>query len=230
MPLTPPAPALGCECRQAGPGRTGPGGARSREAQRGPAPRGRRARGSLLPGVLRPGSEVRREPSLPASGPPPWPPPAAVSTRTCAGLPAGLPTRHRRARAQAGERGRWELWKSKAHQTHTQVSVKVSSKGMEMEIADEPIVNLGQTLEWLRKELSEMRVQDQRPLLTLRHLHSILEELRTESTHWEDAWPSGTPSPIRARAGSEGRNHQPPSLERLAQLLLREDSRRSSLP
>ncbi|XP_004697948.1 uncharacterized protein C20orf202 homolog [Echinops telfairi] len=99
-----------------------------------------------------------------------------------------------------------------------------------MERADEPAENLRQTLEWLRKELSEMQVQDQRLLLTLRHLHSVLEELRAASAHWEDARSSGAPSPIRARAGSEGRSHQPPSLGGLAQLLRGEESRRSSLP
>ncbi|EPY75087.1 hypothetical protein CB1_001812006 [Camelus ferus] len=56
-----------------------------------------------------------------------------------------------------------------------------------MKTAEEPTSSLGQTLEWLRKELAEMQVQDQRLLLTLRHLHSVLEELRTESAHWEDA-------------------------------------------
>ncbi|XP_075383781.1 uncharacterized protein C20orf202 homolog [Tenrec ecaudatus] len=98
-----------------------------------------------------------------------------------------------------------------------------------MERADKPAENLRETLEWLRKELSEMQVQDQRLLLTLRHLHGVLEELRAESAHWEDARSSGAPSPIRARAGSEGRSHQPLSLRGPAQLL-REESRRSSLP
>ncbi|XP_074173601.1 uncharacterized protein C20orf202 homolog isoform X2 [Rhinolophus sinicus] len=99
-----------------------------------------------------------------------------------------------------------------------------------MKTAEEPTQNLGQTLEWLRKELAEMQVQDQRLLLTLRHLHSVLEELRAESAQWEDAKSSGGPSPTRARAGSEGRGHQPISSRRLAQLLQGLDSRRSSLP
>ncbi|KAF6087481.1 hypothetical protein HJG60_001788 [Phyllostomus discolor] len=72
-----------------------------------------------------------------------------------------------------------------------------------MKTAEEPAPNLGQTLEWLRKELAEMQIQDQKLLLTLRHLHSVLEELRSESAHWEDARSSGGASPIRARAGSE---------------------------
>nr|XP_055202020.1 uncharacterized protein C20orf202 homolog [Nyctereutes procyonoides] len=93
-----------------------------------------------------------------------------------------------------------------------------------------PTTSLGQTLEWLRKELAEMQVQDQRLLLTLRHLHSILEELRTESAHWEDARSSGGTSPIRARAGSETRGRPPVSSKGLAQLIQGEDSRRSSLP
>ncbi|KAM6162913.1 uncharacterized protein C20orf202 homolog [Rhynchocyon petersi] len=98
-----------------------------------------------------------------------------------------------------------------------------------MKAAERPTSNLGQTLEWLRKELSEMQVQDQRLLLTLKHLHSVLEELRADSAHWEDSRSSGGPSPIRARAGSEGRSQQPLSL-RLVHLLRGEDSRRSSLP
>ncbi|XP_036860497.2 uncharacterized protein C20orf202 homolog [Manis javanica] len=99
-----------------------------------------------------------------------------------------------------------------------------------METAEEPALNLRQTLEWLRKELGEMQVQDQTLLLTLRHLHSVLEELRAERAHWEDARsPEGT-SPIRARAGSEGTGHQPTCSRGLAQLLQEGDSRRSSLP
>ncbi|XP_047599598.1 uncharacterized protein C20orf202 homolog [Lutra lutra] len=94
----------------------------------------------------------------------------------------------------------------------------------------EPTASLGQTLEWLRKELAEMQVQDQRLLLTLRHLHSVLEELRTESVHWEDSRSSGGTSPVRARAGSETRGRPPISTKRLAQLLQGADSRRSSLP
>ncbi|XP_037666842.1 uncharacterized protein C20orf202 homolog [Choloepus didactylus] len=99
-----------------------------------------------------------------------------------------------------------------------------------MKTAEKPAPNLGQTLEWLRKELSEMQLQDQRLLLTLRHLHSILEELRAESAHWEDARSNGGTSPIRARVGSEGRGCQPTCSRRLAQLLGGDDSRRSSLP
>ncbi|XP_074203001.1 uncharacterized protein C20orf202 homolog [Camelus bactrianus] len=99
-----------------------------------------------------------------------------------------------------------------------------------MKTAEEPTSSLGQTLEWLRKELAEMQVQDQRLLLTLRHLHSVLEELRTESAHWEDARSSGGTSPIRARAGSEGRGRQPSSFRGLAHLFQGVESRRSSLP
>ncbi|XP_058418128.1 uncharacterized protein C20orf202 homolog [Diceros bicornis minor] len=99
-----------------------------------------------------------------------------------------------------------------------------------MKAAEEPTLNLGQTLEWLRKELAEMQVQDQRLLLTLRHLHSVLEELRAENAHWEEARSSGGMSPIRARAGSEGRGRQLSSSRELAQLLQGADSRRSSLP
>nr|KAF6470841.1 hypothetical protein HJG59_001822 [Molossus molossus] len=95
---------------------------------------------------------------------------------------------------------------------------------------EEPTPNLGQTLEWLRKELAEMQIQDQKLLVTLTHLHSILEELRSESAHWEDAMSSRGASPIRARAGSEGQGHKPMSSRRLAQLLQGVDSRRSSLP
>ncbi|XP_045384439.1 uncharacterized protein C20orf202 homolog [Lemur catta] len=99
-----------------------------------------------------------------------------------------------------------------------------------MRTAEEPTPNLGQTLAWLRKELSEMQIQDQRLLLTLRHLHSILEELRADRAHWEDARSSGGTSPIRARAGSEGRGCQHVSSRGLVQVLQGEDSRRSSLP
>nr|KAF6421817.1 hypothetical protein HJG63_001815 [Rousettus aegyptiacus] len=99
-----------------------------------------------------------------------------------------------------------------------------------MKTAEEPTPNLGQTLEWLRKELAEMQIQDQRLLLTLKHLHSVLEELRAESAQWEDARSSGGTSPIRARAGSEGRSCQPISSRQLTHLLQSADSRRSSLP
>uniref|UniRef100_H0XNP8 Chromosome 20 open reading frame 202 n=2 Tax=Otolemur garnettii TaxID=30611 RepID=H0XNP8_OTOGA len=122
------------------------------------------------------------------------------------------------------------LHKPKIPQAHNQVSVKVAPKDTEMKTADEPTPNLGQTLEWLRKELSEMQIQDQRLLLTLRHLHSVLEELRVDSAQWEDARSSGGASPIRTRAGSEGRRCQHVSSRGLIQLLRGEDCRRSSLP
>uniref|UniRef100_A0A2K6FQR4 Chromosome 20 open reading frame 202 n=2 Tax=Propithecus coquereli TaxID=379532 RepID=A0A2K6FQR4_PROCO len=122
------------------------------------------------------------------------------------------------------------MYKSKIPQAHNQVSVKVALKDTEMKTAEEPTPNLGQTLAWLRKELSEMQIQDQRLLLTLRHLHSVLQELRADSAHWEDARSSGGTSPIRARAGSEGRGCQHVSSRGLAQLLRGEDTRRSSLP
>ncbi|KAI2593802.1 hypothetical protein G5576_102505 [Homo sapiens] len=122
------------------------------------------------------------------------------------------------------------MYKSKIPRAQNQVSVKVTPKNTEMKIAEEPSPSLGQTLEWLRKELSEMQIQDQSLLLTLRHLHSVLEELRADSAHWEDARSSGGTSPIRARAGSEGRGCQPVCSRGLAQLLRGEDSRRSSLP
>ncbi|XP_038288840.1 uncharacterized protein C20orf202 homolog isoform X1 [Canis lupus familiaris] len=112
---------------------------------------------------------------------------------------------------------------------HHQVSDNIFSKDTEMK-TEAPTTSLGQTLEWLRKELAEMQVQDQRLLLTLRHLHSVLEELRTESAHWEDARSSGGTSPIRARAGSETRGRPPVSSKGLARLIRGEDSRRSSLP
>ncbi|XP_036167500.1 uncharacterized protein C20orf202 homolog [Myotis myotis] len=127
---------------------------------------------------------------------------------------------------EAGRR----LCKSTVRQAHHQASVKVSPKDTEMKTAEEPTPSLGQTLEWLRKELAEMQIQDQKLLLTLRHLRSVLEELRSESAHWEDAVSSRGTSPIRARAGSEGRGHQPVSSRRLAQLLQGVDGRRSSLP
>nr|XP_012806513.1 uncharacterized protein C20orf202 homolog [Jaculus jaculus] len=107
---------------------------------------------------------------------------------------------------------------------------KVSLKDTEMETAADSAPNLGQTLEWLRKELAEMQIQDQQLLLTLRHLHSLLEELRAESAHWEDARASQGMSPVRARLGSESRSCQPSSLKGLAQLLRGEENRRSSLP
>ncbi|XP_032715313.1 uncharacterized protein C20orf202 homolog [Lontra canadensis] len=120
-------------------------------------------------------------------------------------------------------------YKSKVPWAHQQVNINSSSKDTEMK-TEEPTASLGQTLEWLRKELAEMQVQDQRLLLTLRHLHSVLEELRTESAHWEDSRSSGGTSPVRARAGSETRGRPPISTKRLAQLLQGADSRRSSLP
>uniref|UniRef100_A0A667I8T6 Chromosome 20 open reading frame 202 n=1 Tax=Lynx canadensis TaxID=61383 RepID=A0A667I8T6_LYNCA len=122
------------------------------------------------------------------------------------------------------------MYKPKAPQAHHRVSIKVSSKDTEMETAEEPTPSLGQTLEWLRKELAEMQVQDQRLLLTLRHLHRVLEELRARSAHWDDATSSRGTSPIRARAGSESRGCPSISSKALAQLLRGADSRRSSLP
>ncbi|XP_004648796.1 uncharacterized protein C20orf202 homolog, partial [Octodon degus] len=110
------------------------------------------------------------------------------------------------------------------------VIVKVSLRDTAMKSAGHPVLNLGQTLEWLRRELSEMQIQDQQLLLTLRHLHSVLAELRTPRTQWEDGRSSRGTSPIRARAGSEGRGCQPVSHRRLAQLLEGEENRRNSIP
>ncbi|XP_004687048.1 PREDICTED: uncharacterized protein C20orf202 homolog [Condylura cristata] len=104
------------------------------------------------------------------------------------------------------------------------------SQDTEMKTAGAPAMNLGQTLEWLRRELAEMQIQDQRLLLTLKHLHSVLEELRAESARWEDSRSSRGTSPIRARAGSESRAWQPMASRRLAQAFPGVDSRRSSLP
>ncbi|XP_052039850.1 uncharacterized protein C20orf202 homolog [Apodemus sylvaticus] len=98
-----------------------------------------------------------------------------------------------------------------------------------MAMPGESAADLGQTLEWLREELAEMQIQDQELLLTLRHLHSLLEELRAESTHWEDTRPSPSTSPFRARLGSEGRARQPVPRQ-LTQLPREEKNRRSSLP
>ncbi|XP_033622907.1 uncharacterized protein C20orf202 homolog [Fukomys damarensis] len=99
-----------------------------------------------------------------------------------------------------------------------------------MKTAGEPDLNLGQTLEWLRRELSEMQIQDRQLLLTLKHLHGVLEELRTQSTQWEDGRSSEGTSPIRARAGSESRGFQTVGSGGLAPLLKGEESRRSSVP
>ncbi|XP_021517053.1 uncharacterized protein C20orf202 homolog [Meriones unguiculatus] len=93
-----------------------------------------------------------------------------------------------------------------------------------MEIPGEPDMDLGPTLEWLREELAEMQIQDWQLLLTLRHLHSLLEELQAESTHWEDTRSSRSTSPFRARLGSEGRGCQP-FRRQLGQLLQGEESR-----
>nr|XP_034349668.1 uncharacterized protein C20orf202 homolog [Arvicanthis niloticus] len=98
-----------------------------------------------------------------------------------------------------------------------------------MEMPGKPAADLGQTLERLREELAEMQIQDQQLLLELRHLHILLEELRAESTHWEDTRPSRSTSPFRARLGSEGRACQPVPRQ-LTQLLRGEKNRRSSLP
>uniref|UniRef100_A0A8C8UKG9 Transmembrane 74B, opposite strand n=2 Tax=Peromyscus maniculatus bairdii TaxID=230844 RepID=A0A8C8UKG9_PERMB len=121
------------------------------------------------------------------------------------------------------------MYKSKVPQACSQVIAKDSIKDTEMETPGEPAANLGQTLEWLRKELAEMQIQDQQLLLSLRHLQSLLEELQAESTHWEDTRSSRNTSPFRARLGSEGRGCQP-VLGEVVQLLQGEESRRSSLP
>uniref|UniRef100_G1TSA2 Chromosome 20 open reading frame 202 n=1 Tax=Oryctolagus cuniculus TaxID=9986 RepID=G1TSA2_RABIT len=121
------------------------------------------------------------------------------------------------------------LCESEVPRAHHRGSVKVSPKDTEMKTAEEPTPSLGQTLEWLRKELAEMQLQDQQLLLTLRHLHRVLEELRAETAHWEDTRSSAGTSPIRARTGSEGRGCPSVSSRQLAQLRA-EESRRSSLP
>lgn len=45
------------------------------------------------------------------------------------------------------------MYKSKIRQAQNQVSVKVTPKDTEVKTAEEPSPSLGQTLEWLRKEL-----------------------------------------------------------------------------
>ncbi|XP_053746349.1 LOW QUALITY PROTEIN: uncharacterized protein C20orf202 homolog [Panthera pardus] len=109
--------------------------------------------------------------------------------------------------------------------------LRLCGEDTEMETAEEPTPSLGQTLEWLRKELAEMQVQGPETACSqLRHLHRVLEELRAKSAHWDDATSSRGTSPIRARAGSESRGCPSISSKALAQLLRGADSRRSSLP
>ncbi|XP_055963860.1 LOW QUALITY PROTEIN: uncharacterized protein C20orf202 homolog [Sorex fumeus] len=117
-------------------------------------------------------------------------------------------------------------FKSKVPLAHHQV--KVSPKDMEMKTTDASDPDLQQMLSWLRKELAEMQEQDRRLLLTLGHLQHVLKALRTESARWEDA--RGGASPIRARAGSDGKARRSISSRESAQLLSGADSRRSSLP
>ncbi|XP_005414768.1 PREDICTED: uncharacterized protein C20orf202 homolog [Chinchilla lanigera] len=201
--------------------RRGPGQAGSALTARGRL----RTRGPRARAV---GEELEKTP------PPPWGAPFAPSPGQPP--PSDWQLLENRAHApshrakHAGVVNRWKISNKLMKLEISQVIVKVSLKDTEMKTAGQPVLNLGPTLEWLRGELSEMQIQDQRLLLTLRHLHNVLEELRTPSTQWEDGRSSGGTSPIRARAGSEGRCCQPVASRGLAQLLQGEENRRNSLP
>ncbi|XP_056404873.1 uncharacterized protein C20orf202 homolog [Hyla sarda] len=61
----------------------------------------------------------------------------------------------------------------------------------------------GPTLSWLRSELSEMRIQDQRLLAQLRDLHAGIQEYRLESTFWLNVRPIQESHGFRGRSTSE---------------------------
>ncbi|KAM4031358.1 uncharacterized protein C20orf202 homolog [Anomaloglossus baeobatrachus] len=62
---------------------------------------------------------------------------------------------------------------------------------------------LGPALSWLRRELTEMRIQDQRLLAQLRFLHARIREYRLESTYWSNMRPIQEPHGVRGRSTSE---------------------------
>ncbi|XP_040187687.1 uncharacterized protein C20orf202 homolog [Rana temporaria] len=58
-------------------------------------------------------------------------------------------------------------------------------------------------LSWLRKELCEMRQQDQRLLSQLNDLHGRIREHRLEAAFWASRHPIQESQPVRGRSTSE---------------------------
>ncbi|XP_018411922.1 PREDICTED: uncharacterized protein C20orf202 homolog [Nanorana parkeri] len=58
-------------------------------------------------------------------------------------------------------------------------------------------------LSWLRRELSEMRQQDQRLMAQLNDLHSRIREHRLEAAFWASRHPIQESQPVRGRSTSE---------------------------
>ncbi|KAM5135899.1 uncharacterized protein C20orf202 homolog [Mantella aurantiaca] len=58
-------------------------------------------------------------------------------------------------------------------------------------------------LSWLRRELSEMRQQDQRLLSQLNDLHARIREHRLEAAFWASRHPIQESQPVRGRWTSE---------------------------
>ncbi|KAM6458026.1 uncharacterized protein C20orf202 homolog [Liasis olivaceus] len=87
-------------------------------------------------------------------------------------------------------------------------------------------LQIEQVLAWLRSELQEMQLQDQRLLEKLRQLHTTLWELKVVCADWESANASRDGFGARARSRSEDTGA---SLPPRRSLKIRA-SRRNSLP
>ncbi|MEE6506476.1 hypothetical protein FKM82_007688 [Ascaphus truei] len=88
---------------------------------------------------------------------------------------------------------------------------------------------LGPALAWLRRELSQMRLQDQSLLAQLRDLHARIQEFKLESAYWECPGPSQEPCEVRGRSTSQDLGVSAPK-EGAATCALQDLSRRNSAP
>ncbi|KYO42933.1 hypothetical protein Y1Q_0016927 [Alligator mississippiensis] len=98
-----------------------------------------------------------------------------------------------------------------------------------MQLEEEQKAHLEHALAWLRRELSEMQLQDQRLREKLLQLHAGMQDLKAECAYWERSDPSREPVSTRARSSSEDMGVPAPT-DSPTSPLKGETSRRNSVP
>ncbi|CAM5152409.1 unnamed protein product [Eretmochelys imbricata] len=98
-----------------------------------------------------------------------------------------------------------------------------------MQLEEKQKLHLEHRLAWLRRELSEMQLQDQQLLEKLLQLHTSMQELKVECAYWESSETIRETIRARARSSSEDMGAPVPT-GASAPSLKGETSRRNSIP